>query len=268
MNTFRYVAMLVGMAVLAACGAGDRGEPEFTVVPGGAAGEVSYPLDDYQAMGDQRAAIDTAQAVLVQRCLAGRGLDLPLGKAADEPNRPDWYGVTTEAAAREAGYNAVGRPVADLPFVQRVAQEARPLFDGCFDEANRTITAGSPRLEDVYLVTTLEKRALKQSQQDSRVLAVTGEWQACMKAEGHTFADGAHRRAVQGTHGAARYVGGRHDRLPAAAGRRTRRPVGCPPAGARHQRRQRQRCADRALSAARTGTLLRCWWGVSSNGRG
>lgn len=188
MKTFRFAAVLAGVAVLAACGAGDHGEPSITVVAIGAA-EVTYPLDRYQATPDQRTAIDTAQAVLVQRCLVGHGLDLPLGKAADEPTRPDWYGVTTEEAARESGYNAVGRPIEDLPFVQRVAKDAQPYFDGCLAEATQTITAGSPPLADAYLVVTLEKSALKQSQQDSRVQAAIGEWQACMKAEGHTFAD-------------------------------------------------------------------------------
>lgn len=188
MRTFRFAAVLAGVAVLAACGAGDHGEPSFTVVAIGAAG-VTYPLDSYQATADQRTAIDTAQAVLVQRCLAAHGLDLPLGKAADEPTRQDWYGVTTEAGAREAGYNAVGRPVEDLPFVKRVVKDAQPFFDGCLAEANQTLTAGSPPLADAYLVVTLEKQALKQSQQDSRVQAAIGEWQACMKAEGHTFAD-------------------------------------------------------------------------------
>jgi hypothetical protein len=193
MSTFRFAALLLGMAALAACGGGDHGdhgEPAITVVAlAGGAAEVTYPLDRYQAMGDQRTAIDTAQAVLVQRCLAEGGLDLPLGKAADEPNRPIWYGVTTESEARGAGYNAVGRPVADLPFVQRVAMDAKPLFDGCLAEANRTITEGSPPLADTYLVTTLEKRALKQSQKDSRVQAVIGEWRDCMAAEGHDFTD-------------------------------------------------------------------------------
>jgi hypothetical protein len=38
-------------------------------------------------------------------------------------------------------------------------------------------------------VVTLEKRALRQSQQDSRVRTAIGEWRSCMKAEGHDFAD-------------------------------------------------------------------------------
>lgn len=190
MSSLRFAALLVGIGVLASCGAGDHGEPEITVVAvaDGAVG-VTYPLDRYQAMGDQRVAIDTAQAVLVQRCLAEGGLDLPLGRAADEPTRQDWYGVTTEARAREAGYNAVGRPVEDLPFVRRVLHQAQPLFDGCLAEANRVVTQGSPPLADGYLVVTLEKQALRQSQEDSRVRTAIGEWRSCMAAEGHDFAD-------------------------------------------------------------------------------
>lgn len=189
------VFLLCAVAVIAsaACGSAGHGnpdEPEIAVVPvdGGGTG-VRYPLDRYQAMGDQRTAIDTAQAVLVQRCLARHGLDLPLGKAADPPARPDWYGVTTEAAARDAGYNAVGRPVEDLPFVQRVPPASQELLAGCLDETNRTLTEGAPVVADTYLPTTLEKQALKRSQKDSRVRAVLGEWQECMAAAGHSFRD-------------------------------------------------------------------------------
>ncbi len=192
MDRIRIVVLLACVAALVACGTGGErpGEPELSVVPVRDGGiDLRYPLDAYQAMGEQRTAIDTAQAVLVRGCLAGRGLDLPLGKAADRPARPDWYGVTTEARARDAGYNAVGRPIADLPFVQRVPPASRSLLAACLDEANRTLTEGAPALRDARLVLTLEKRALATSQEDSRVRAAIGEWSACMAAHGHTFAD-------------------------------------------------------------------------------
>ncbi len=190
MRVSAFLFCVVAVLASAACGAGSTGEPVIAVVPVDDGGTgVRYPLDRYQAIGAQRTAIDTAQAVLVQRCLARGGLDLPLGKAADPPARPDWYGVTTESAARAAGYNAVGRPVEDLPFVQRVPPASRDLLAGCLDETNRVLTEGAPALEDTYLVTALEKQALKRSQKDSRVQAVTGEWRACMAAAGHSFRD-------------------------------------------------------------------------------
>lgn len=190
---FRLIVALFAVALLGACGKDYDPPPPFA--------DVKYPLDAYQAMGQQRVAIDSANAVLLRKCLLRFGVDVPLGAVGKEPShRADWYGLTNEETARATGYSRVRPQLAeqDQPFMRRIPRTAHPLMTGeapgtppggCQGEAFRAITDGSPAVEDDYLVRKLENDAIDQARGDDSVKAAEKDWRACMKRAGHDAAD-------------------------------------------------------------------------------
>lgn len=169
-----------------------------------------FPLDAFYPLKDQELAMQRAQGVLTARCMLrfGYRYQPPEPVAGDiRATRERTFGLVDEAEAARYGYTGPPipagseRPDSKLPDAEYTmltgiefsSGEPEPAGgkvpkDGCSGEASRQLAAGAQGFGSDAL-DELTMHTYHQAEADARVKAKFGEWSACMKAKGFTYAD-------------------------------------------------------------------------------
>jgi len=153
------------------------------------------PLEAYTlAVGPDAGVVDQAQAILIARCMAGRGYP-DLTAAVIDGQMSGASGAATPVVAGAWGY--VGRSQAAVSGFHPEAQ-GKPLsfsgtgesaaFQGCVPQAQATLVSGPPA-RGGKLIEQLSAYAVGNTLGDRRVETATGAWATCMKARGQAAAD-------------------------------------------------------------------------------
>ncbi|MER5207531.1 hypothetical protein [Streptomyces sp. NPDC002825] len=208
--------------------AGGTGDPAGTknTAATGDPSTWTLPLQAYQPTEQQAAAIATAEATLVQRCMRSFGKDwrpAPALPRIGPRNMMDWrYGIHDEVlsswrgyqpdAAEQARYDAAVRAQSERPAPspdeelllggsdlpdsarQQAGPEARSgTIDGrkipaggCFGQARTTLGSQSRGVSP--LVERLNFASYEASLRDPAVIEVFGLWSACMREKHYSYA--------------------------------------------------------------------------------
>ncbi|MEN3361272.1 MAG: hypothetical protein V7637_5254 [Mycobacteriales bacterium] len=212
----RWARWLLGAAAtaVAAAAAGGCGGPAAVTRPDPdgvplllRSADLRLPLDDFSLSVAEGQRLARAGRALLSQCVRGFGFDYTAPDPA--PTGPgSWterrYGLTDPAQAA-GGYWAAdrltaaraGRPANTATAVEgglvtgrgpQVVRGRRVPAGGCAAQARRRLTAGDPAGTDQTLAQRLGSDTFFASQQDPRVRAVFGQWSACMRAAGYSYA--------------------------------------------------------------------------------
>lgn len=227
MLSSRYVKAGLALATLTAAVACSTGKP----VPAhaeepGLVAAVTHPreLGDFVTVADayigswqHRQTLTQAENVLVRKCMRRKGLDWevdPVRKvrvtlqAYDlgylDPALTDQFGYHPPELEKDLAASVGERPVPrSLTPAQAAAYEGRPeassrapaprASGGCSAEAWRALNDGAAQADDAVAV-NMANQAGERALKDSRVVRVTREWSACMRAKGLRYASPYHSR--------------------------------------------------------------------------
>lgn len=205
MRTNRFSRLLVlAVFVLAGCGltaSGEDAADEPKLDLGAVSAdprEVTFPLDASRITGEQSLVIIHARDLVMQRCLARFGFNVPMhppvGRDSSDLNS---FGLVDERQAREHGYL---KDVEDAKpeFISEVPREATPVLTGevgnyggvtvpeggCQGESIRAVTGGDSLPKDGNFVEGLRHDAWNRALNDSRVQALLEQWRSCLKDAG------------------------------------------------------------------------------------
>lgn len=160
------------------------------------------PLNAYLANDDERRLVGRAYAVLVDRCMAAKGLPAVPAPDALPPTPPDsWrYGVSDPAVAAAHGYHPPPeyrpRPRPEHRMTDDVADQA----GACAEEAARRLgKSRTGNYMDDLRAQALGVTGFEQSRADARVVAAISRWRDCMSAAGHPATDPIDVMAMAGT---------------------------------------------------------------------
>ncbi|RKF19152.1 hypothetical protein D7I43_32035 [Micromonospora globbae] len=205
MRTYRLTRLLVlAVFVLAGCGLTTSGEdaadePELDVAAVGAdPRNVSFPLDVSRVTGEQSLVIIHARDLVMQRCLARFGFDLPMRPPVGQDSADiASFGLIDERRAQERGYL---RDIKETgpEFISQVPPEATPVLTGnvgtyggvpvpeggCQGESFRAVTGGDSMPKDGNFVESLRHEAWSRALDDSRVQRLLKQWRSCLKDAG------------------------------------------------------------------------------------
>ena len=163
------------------------------------------PFDAYELSDRDIHTIESAEDLLLRRCMRDRGMSWKLlpraaGKDLAPPNRTR-YGPVEAEVARRFGYHAppplptaarreatgTSRD-ADLTSRQRRAAYGRDGTGGCWRAAHARLLRGTPT-SDHSLFNRLVTRDFERSRRDAAVRRGVRAWSACLRAKGFRHAD-------------------------------------------------------------------------------
>ncbi|MEU6411278.1 hypothetical protein [Microbispora sp. NPDC046933] len=161
-----------------------------------------FPLEDYELSLTEAATVETAEDILVGRCMTARGLRwqaLPRVTVTEIPNRRR-YGVIEPAVAATFGYHLVEEPsdrkrsrdrrLRDLALTrdQRLAAYGTGGTGGCWAEANARAWRDMPAAEDA-LLRRLVQESFATSLRDPHLRSSFRAWSRCMAGRGFGYPD-------------------------------------------------------------------------------
>jgi hypothetical protein len=185
-------------------------EPSASPTVGDAFEPMLLPMAAYMPPEDEHAAIQRANGLLVEECMAAKGFDWParppeLGNvfARNVRGSRRYAYVDDRDVAAEWGYHVVEtREIDDLH--EKPSEELLSALDGdyewpdppggCMGEAHERLAGDMELIEDgginlPYAVSDLNFEAYRISQEDPRVVNALDEWSACMADGGYDIED-------------------------------------------------------------------------------
>lgn len=215
-NLLAGLPIIMIMAALAGCGT-DKSDVAVDVTPVPYP-NVTFPLEPYRITDEEMRTINTARAVVMQRCLKRFGIDVSM--PAQIVGLPytlidDRYGLTDAEHAQEWGYRGkeppriyefegyVPREYAGLMYgrdQETVNGEIKSSVlttykgqdvpkGGCYGESLQALSGSAPILQGDDLPKTLDRESWKRSGQDPRVQELIGAWSTCLKNAGYRYKD-------------------------------------------------------------------------------
>jgi len=173
--------------------------------------DLRLPVEDYQPTTAERVRIAAARIRLIQKCMADFGIAYKAGPVAETPYGPRSatdrrYGITDVQLAKTEGYGLGSRDPAKEPKPpapnlgndgltaltgngQSVVRGRAVPKGGCMRVADDRIAATVPADVDLTKGNDLDSWSFKESQSDSRVIAVFHAWSACMARAGYNYTD-------------------------------------------------------------------------------
>ncbi len=163
----------------------------------------SLPLDPYQLTQANQINSSKAQKILVEQCMSRFGFQFqfPPGPNPAVVGYERRYGMSDAKAASERGYHIPPQAELENPDLSPAAigvlqGEGQSSYrgqqvpeGGCAQEADERLSAGAPQVSNERLGTNLSMESYDQTLSDSRVQKAFDEWSACMKRDGHDYAD-------------------------------------------------------------------------------
>jgi hypothetical protein len=201
-RTLRSAALAL-CAVLASCATPQEATHDADTADSPAT-ELSLPLQRYVATDAERAMVDRAYVVLLNRCTSSHGYPERAVTPEDPPKSTPvaWrYGLNDHAVAARYGYH-VPPEYRRNGEAERAEAERRyaenPMPDSesqvhlrCVDEVQRQLgkpEGGGGHMDDV-LAQSLGVEGFAASMADARVRAATQEWANCLRGMGHEATD-------------------------------------------------------------------------------
>ncbi|WP_155374421.1 hypothetical protein [Catellatospora vulcania] len=190
------IMALIAMGVVALSGCTSPAEPSKPAVVEPSIGSpaavasvesVALPMDAYGLSADQKILDAHARDLLIRDCMRKAGATWQGNSAATtaaiNSNRAAAkairFGLVDSAIAGQYGYHG-------KPFPPTEANGARPL-DECVMQAKLKMGEGAPPAEEFTLSFDLPAQAHARTVNDSRYIAMTERWSACMADKGYQF---------------------------------------------------------------------------------
>lgn len=224
------VAALTVSTVLSSCGAGSGNSgsappsltqpaiPAAPPAPASDGSDIRMPLDAFSSTdAADEEVLKQANDVLVQRCMVQRGFTdtAPAPSSSTQPAsgpRPEPYGVTDLATAREFGYGSAGRTAnmasggsSGVPTIDQLINEhgtawvvamfgavppaapAKGAPQGCVDAGPAGLYDSAYGHIDRSIVGELADQATQHTEADPRVLTVERAWSSCLAKQGFSY---------------------------------------------------------------------------------
>ncbi|MFE7073921.1 hypothetical protein ACFU96_27910 [Streptomyces sp. NPDC057620] len=204
MQPHRYAGTLLVLAAVAGCSAAPP-SPRSSAVPAPSAEvrNLVLPLDRYELSPSDTQVIESAEDVIVRRCMAAQGFSWPLlPRSGDtEPVNRRRYGVVELSVARRFGYHlppdapqtahrralAETREDALRPAGKRAAYSEQGR-GGCWNKAHAQLLENVPT-SNHDLLNRVVVASFDTARHDKAVVRTVSAWSACMRRSGHPYAD-------------------------------------------------------------------------------
>lgn len=195
----RYVksaAVLLALCALTSCGAPDIGQfGDVKAELNYEDGTVTYPLDEYALTGNDARLVDSANAVLIERCMAQSGLDFPRANAEwrSIPPTPDrMFGLWSPRIAESYGYDLPPRDEALSELEAAKPESWWDAYRSCHDSAE-LLPAMAPLTGDPNNPSPVD-RGYRESFQNTRGSSAFEDaknaWIDCIAEQGLSAEDG------------------------------------------------------------------------------
>ena len=161
--------------------------------------DIDLPLEAYMGTSEQQATVESARRVLIRKCMAAKGYEIPfVGSATPDTTgalNGRRYGLIDVRAAASFGFREpnVGQPTAAIRQTNQLFN-AHPSMaaayygvngsGGCVQDVGQRLRL-SERDRDGQFVSGLETGTFEKAEADARVQAALKRWRSCARAAGY-----------------------------------------------------------------------------------